>query len=47
VGARLAAYRKLTKPLLPHYRNQGLLTEIDAMADIDAVSRQIESALST
>jgi adenylate kinase len=46
VGARLAAYHRQTKPLLPYYRKLGLLTEIDAMAGIDAVTRQIETALS-
>jgi adenylate kinase len=47
VGARLATYHRQTEPLLPYYRKQGLLAEIDAMADIDAVTRLIDSALAS
>src|SRR3546814_3616358 len=45
VRARLAAYREQTAPILPYYREQGLLAEIDGMADIDDVTRQIERVL--
>jgi len=45
VTARLAAYHKQTAPILPHYAQQGLLRAVDGMADIDAVTRQIGSAL--
>ena len=45
VKARLAAYREQTAPLLPYYSERGLLHEVDGMAAIDQVSRQIESVL--
>ena len=45
VAARLAAYHRETEPLLPYYRAKGALRSIDGMADIDEVTRQIESVL--
>ena len=42
---RLGAYNEQTAPLLPYYSEQGKLTEIDGMADIDTVAGQIESIL--
>jgi adenylate kinase len=42
VKARLAAYREQTAPILPYYQAKGLLRSVDGMADIDAVTRQIE-----
>jgi adenylate kinase len=42
----LEAYRDQTAPLLPYYRQRSiLLPEVDAMAEIDAVTAQIETAL--
>lgn len=45
VKARLAAYHGQTAPLLPYYRDKGILTTVDGMADIDAVSAAIEAVL--
>lgn len=45
VATRLAAYRNQTAPLLPYYRARGILRSVDGMADIDAVTRQIEAVL--
>lgn len=45
VKARLAAYREQTAPILPYYRSKGVLRSIDGMADIDQVTRQIETIL--
>ena len=45
VGARLAAYHMQTAPILPHYRAIGVLREVDGMAEIDDVTRQIEAVL--
>jgi adenylate kinase len=45
IKVRLDAYRRQTAPLLPYYRNQGLLTVVDAMAEIDTVTKEIEGAL--
>jgi adenylate kinase len=41
VRARLEAYHAQTAPLLPYYRERGLLTAIDGMAGIDEVTAQI------
>ena len=45
VAARLDAYRQQTAPILPHYEAQGLVHDIDGMAEIDAVSAEIDMAL--
>jgi len=42
---RLAAYNTQTAPLLPFYRAQGKLIEVDGMASIDAVAQSIDAAL--
>ncbi len=42
---RLAAYNAQTAPLLPIYREQGKLTEVDGMADVETVAKAISSAL--
>jgi adenylate kinase len=45
VKARLDVYRRQTAPILPYYRNHGILRCVDGMADIDAVTREIEKVL--
>jgi len=45
IATRLAAYRNQTAPLLPYYRERGVLRTVDGMADIDEVTRQIETVL--
>jgi adenylate kinase len=45
VRSRLAAYHAQTAPLLPYYRERGLLRTVDGMAEIDEVGRQIDAAL--
>lgn len=42
---RLAAYHSQTAPILPYYREKGLLATVDGMAEIDEVTRQLEAAL--
>lgn len=42
---RFDAYRNQTAPILPYYRDRGILRTVDGMADIDAVTRQIEAVL--
>ena len=44
-AVRLGAYNKLTAPLLPYYRDQGKLVEIDGMAPIEDVAREIDRVL--
>ena len=46
VKARLKAYREQTAPILPYYKNKGLLQRVDGMADPDAVTRDIAGVLS-
>ena len=41
VRARLEAYHAQTAPLLPYYRDRGLLTTVDGMAGIDEVTAEI------
>ena len=45
VVARLEAYHRQTAPILPHYEAQGILRAVDGMADIDAVTTEIERVL--
>jgi adenylate kinase len=41
VAARLEAYHRQTAPLLPFYQAQGKLRQVDGMASMDEVTRQI------
>lgn len=45
VRTRLQAYYKETSPLLGYYYAKGLLKGVDGMADIDAVTEEIEALL--
>ncbi|MFC4168120.1 adenylate kinase [Teichococcus aestuarii] len=45
VAARLEAYHRQTAPLLPYYDAQGKLSQVDGMASMDEVARQIEAVL--
>lgn len=42
---RLGIYREQTAPIIPYYRDKGLLKAVDGMADMDSVTRQIEAIL--
>ena len=42
---RLRAYNDQTAPLLPYYKTQGKLVEVDGMGSMDAVAKAIEAAL--
>jgi adenylate kinase len=46
VAARLEAYHRQTAPIIPHYAATGILRTVDGMADIDEVTRQIDTVLS-
>ncbi len=45
IKARLAAYHAQTAPILPYYRQKGILQTVDGMAEIDEVTRQIDAIL--
>jgi adenylate kinase len=45
VAARLEAYHRQTAPLLPFYAAQGKLKQVDGMAGMDEVTRQIAALL--
>lgn len=42
---RLSVYREQTAPIIPYYRDKGLLKSIDGMRDIDVVAADINSIL--
>ena len=46
VRARLEAYERQTAPLLPYYQARGVLREVDGMASIDDVTKQMDRLLS-
>jgi adenylate kinase len=46
VAARLDAYHRQTAPLLPYYAAQGKLANVDGMASMDEVARQVGAILS-
>ncbi len=43
VRARLEAYRQQTAPILPYYEKKGILKQVDGMADIDEVTKQLKT----
>ncbi|MZR31176.1 adenylate kinase [Sneathiella litorea] len=45
VKSRLKAYHDQTAPLLPYYRNRGVLKQVDGMAGIDEVTAEMEAVL--
>jgi adenylate kinase len=47
VRSRLEAYHAQTAPILPYYRDKGILVSVDGMADIDGVSAEIATRLSS
>jgi adenylate kinase len=45
VKARFEVYRQQTAPILPYYRDRGILRRVDGTADIDMVTCEIERIL--
>ncbi|MGB1539339.1 MAG: adenylate kinase [Rickettsiales bacterium] len=45
VKRRLEAYHEQTAPLLPYYRNRGVLASVNGMAEIEDVTKQINSVV--
>ena len=42
---RVDAYMRQTRPLVPYYQQHGCMTEIDGMAPVEVVARQIDEAM--
>lgn len=42
---RLQVYHDQTAPVLPYYREKGMLRQVDGMSDIEEVAKQIEGIL--
>lgn len=45
VRTRMTEYRAKTQPILPIYEERGIVTKVDGMGSMDAVSKAIEEAL--
>jgi adenylate kinase len=45
VKARFEVYRRQTEPILPYYRDRGILRTVDGMGEMNAVFAQIEAIL--
>ena len=45
VQARLQEYYQQTAPIVPYYKEKGLLRQVDGMAPVEVVARQIEAVL--
>jgi adenylate kinase len=43
---RLAVYHKQTAPVLPYYRDRGMVKTVDGMQPVDAVARDVDRVLS-
>jgi adenylate kinase len=46
VQKRFEVYRQQTAPILPYYRDKGILETIDGMGEMDAVTQAIEAIIS-
>ncbi|HWB51422.1 MAG TPA: adenylate kinase [Stellaceae bacterium] len=46
VQKRFEVYHRQTAPILPYYRDKGILETIDGMGEMDAVTRAIEAIIS-
>jgi adenylate kinase len=45
VQARIQEYYQQTAPIVPYYKQKNLLRQVDGMAEVDAVTRQIAAVL--
>jgi adenylate kinase len=45
VKTRFEVYRQQTAPILPYYRDRGILSTVDGMGEMDDVTRQIETVI--
>jgi adenylate kinase len=45
IGNRLRVYKEQTEPLISHYRDKGLLRQVDGEGEVDAVYQRLVNAL--
>ena len=45
VAARLKEYHEKTAPILPYYKGKSILRQVDGMASVEEVARQIDTVL--
>ena len=45
IRLRLSEYYKLTAPIIEYYKNKDLVTSIDAMLDLDVVTKNLETVI--
>jgi adenylate kinase len=45
VRTRLKEYHEQTAPILPYYKKKGVVHQVDGMADVEGVTKQIEQVL--
>ena len=45
IRLRLSEYYELTAPIIEYYQNKGLITSIDAMLDLDVVTKNLETVI--
>jgi len=45
IRTRMAEYRRKTEPLIGHYRQRGVLAELDGIGEIEEVAARIEGAI--
>ena len=43
--ARLKEYHEKTAPIVPYYKEKSMLRQVDGMASVEAVTRQIDAVL--
>jgi adenylate kinase len=46
IRTRMDEYRRKTQPLIEHYRDAGVLVEVEGMGDVDEITRRVREALS-
>ena len=45
IRLRLSEYYEITAPIIEYYQNKGLITSIDAMLDLDIVTKNLETVI--
>jgi adenylate kinase len=45
IRTRMREYRRKTEPLIDHYRQRGVVVEVDGMGEVDEVAARIQAAI--